>query len=444
MIIDLKPTQNLVSAASAILGWLAEQHFAPNKHMALRILVHEASATDFLLAAQGLERCYFKSRDSDFFIAGLGRSDRIDQLALLANKTTELNPEQYYFSALAFDEESKSPEWQSFGRCWLILPLLQLTRQAGRFFLMLNYRADACLSWPIWLDHAFSICQAVHDGAHNSNKIPRIMAQHEQPSRLDYFSMIDRAKSSLSHEQGRQKVVLGRRNCLILADKIDPASLIHRLESQDAFVFLVDSGRAVFFGASPELLYRRSGNNFVTEALAGTRSRSTDSVLDLELCNDLLTSSKDLHEQALVAEYIEQVLVKLGSQKIMRSDIGIMPLIFVQHLVQHYHCQIAEDWHDGEIIKLLHPTPAVCGLSRSWSQQFISQHEGFDRGFYAGVVGCLGAQRTELTVAIRSALYCDQKIYVYAAGGIVPGSVAQTEWDELSNKQKNIMSIFQL
>ena len=82
---------------------------------------------------------------------------------------------------------------------------------------------------------------------------------------------------------------------------------------------------------------------------------------------------------------------------------------------------------------------------RSWAGLGLGiyrANEGFDRGLYAGPIGYFGDDEAEFAVAIRSALYCQQRLYIYAASGIVHGSVFETEWAELDNKQKTMTSIF--
>ncbi|CAN0420216.1 unnamed protein product, partial [Ectocarpus sp. 13 AM-2016] len=51
------------------------------------------------------------------------------------------------------------------------------------------------------------------------------------------------------------------------------------------------------------------------------------------------------------------------------------------------------------------------------------------RGFYAGPVGYISAGASEFAVAIRSAL-----MTLFAGAGIVPGSVALSEWAETGVK----------
>ena len=61
-------------------------------------------------------------------------------------------------------------------------------------------------------------------------------------------------------------------------------------------------------GASPELLVRRDGQRAQTVALAGTTRRSADPSVDDHLGEQLLQSTKDREEQAIVARRIERTL----------------------------------------------------------------------------------------------------------------------------------------
>ena len=41
----------------------------------------------------------------------------------------------------------------------------------------------------------------------------------------------------------------------------------------------------------------------------------------------------------------------------------------------------------GDMLKLLHPTPAVCGLPKEKAYRFILSQEGYDRSYYSGFIG---------------------------------------------------------
>jgi isochorismate synthase EntC len=79
----------------------------------------------------------------------------------------------------------------------------------------------------------------------------------------------------------------------------------------------------------------------------------------------------------------------------------------------------------------LHPTPAVGGAPRDVALDLIAEHEGFDRGWYAGPIGWLGADGDgELMVALRCGLVAGREATLFAGCGIVADSDPAREWDE--------------
>lgn len=110
----------------------------------------------------------------------------------------------------------------------------------------------------------------------------------------------------------------------------------------------------------------------------------------------------------------------------------------------------------------LHPTPAVCGQPQGDALRAIREREPFDRGFYAGPFGWLSGSCAEFVVGIRSALVKSghtprappraasaapvlapalkqaHDVFVYAGVGLVRGSSAASEWDELDLKVRQL------
>ncbi|HXW53874.1 MAG TPA: isochorismate synthase, partial [Myxococcota bacterium] len=265
-----------------------------------------------------------------------------------------------------------------------------------------------------------------------------------KPERADYYASIAKALKHMANNQLDKKVVLGRRRSIFIKPMVDPIELYFRLsrKAKDAFLFFFDDGKSAFFGGSPELLYRRKQCLIETESLAGTRPRSTVDSDDRMLRESLLTSFKDNREHALVSTHIEEKLREFGATYLFSSPLEIMALPYVQHLLKRYRGTIDASINDATIIAALHPTPAVCGLGKAWALDFIRHNEGFDRGFYAGPIGYIAKDEAEFAVAIRSALFRQDELFIYAAGGIVQGSIFEQEWAELNNKEENILSIF--
>jgi menaquinone-specific isochorismate synthase len=56
-------------------------------------------------------------------------------------------------------------------------------------------------------------------------------------------------------------------------------------------------------------------------------------------------------------------------------------------------------------------------------------------------MGYFSHQQAQFCVAIRSALVVDNCVQLYAGAGIVPGSIAEHEWQELDKKMSTLLSL---
>jgi isochorismate synthase EntC len=88
-----------------------------------------------------------------------------------------------------------------------------------------------------------------------------------------------------------------------------------------------------------------------------------------------------------------------------------------------------------DILRLLHPTPAVCGLPRDSAMAFLGRVEPFERGWYAGPVGFFDAEGNGIFVpALRMGVSTGSGWRLFAGAGIVEGSVPALEWEETAIK----------
>ena len=79
------------------------------------------------------------------------------------------------------------------------------------------------------------------------------------------------------------------------------------------------------------------------------------------------------------------------------------------------------------------------GLVMKKALQKIDELEGFDRGWYAGPIGWLGKDEAEFAVGIRSALFSQQSYSIWAGAGIIEGSQALQEWQEIETKSRQFL-----
>jgi menaquinone-specific isochorismate synthase len=239
-----------------------------------------------------------------------------------------------------------------------------------------------------------------------------------------------------------EKIVLARKSRFQFAGKLNAVDLLRRLQKIDqrAFHFCFQPYRNVaFIGGTPERLYCRCHREIQSEAVAGTRPRSSAKAVDREFNNELLRSDKDMREHRFVFDSIIESFNNVCSIVDAQEKVSVLKLSKVQHLYAGIRGILNADVTDGQILSHLHPTPAVGGFPREKALRLIDSLEPFDRGWYAGPVGWVSKDAAEFAVAIRSGLIKDDKIYLYAGAGIVPGSSPDKEWEEIENKIGNFI-----
>ena len=208
------------------------------------------------------------------------------------------------------------------------------------------------------------------------------------------------------------------------------------------FSFCVARGESAFLGASPELLVRREGLRASTMALAGSTRRSADPAVDAHLGEQLLRSTKDREEHAIVGRRIERSLRPHAVWVTAAPEPVLVRVANIQHLATPVRAQLARSLGVVELARVLHPTPAVGGEPRDVAAELIPALEGLDRGWYAGPVGWVDASEDgEFCVALRSALVEGPLARCYAGNGIVGDSDPAAELAETEIKLEALLPV---
>lgn len=264
-------------------------------------------------------------------------------------------------------------------------------------------------------------------------------------SACDFSDWQQNIAKAISHIQQLDfhKVVLANAVTRHFQEPVSPYDLLaaSRQKNLGCYHFLWrESAQSAFVGSSPERLYYREDRDFYTEALAGTVAVTADLAQTERNAFWLLNDQKNIHENLLVVEDICTHLADCVAD-IQVSDVEIKRLHNVQHLRRKIYTKLAKQVNDSDCLARIHPTAAVAGLPRMPAKQFIRQHEGFSRGWYAGTLGYFMPDKAEFCVALRSALICENHITFYAGAGIVEGSQAESEWQEIERKSQALASL---
>lgn len=361
-----------------------------------------------------------------------------DALSAIAERTH--NSAARYYGGTRFSYIS-APDalWQPYRGCMFVLPRVHIvaTNRSTRLVLSATNREDI---ESVLLDAVERIAApaVLPVGA------PTPVQRTNTPDREHWERNIAAALHSFASGQS-EKIVLARRASLRLHNSMSAWALISMLQqaAAKAFVFCFQpiEGTA-FLGATPERLYLRCDQTITTGVVAGTRPRGATESEDILRRSELLSSAKDLHEHALVRQQITSVLAQFGTVHVASDSPQLIELPRLFHLFTPVESTFdSTRYSDADVLLALHPTPAVGGTPRSTALEAIAALEGFDRGWYAGPFGWASNSAAEFAVAIRSGLATHNHLHLFSGAGIVPGSDAQAEWEEIELKLGNFLTL---
>jgi len=239
------------------------------------------------------------------------------------------------------------------------------------------------------------------------------------------------------------KAVLARRVIFRADADLDVVAALRHLAltAPESTTFAFVREGTTFLGATPERLVRTVGRSFETVAIAGSAARGRDAAEDARLAAALLASEKDREEHAVVVDMLRASLGPIVETLRIADAPAILPLRHVQHLVTPVTGTTRDEGGLLALAHCLHPTPAVGGTPRDIALALIEEHEGFDRGWYAGPIGWLGADGDgELMVALRSGLVEGTTATLFAGCGIVADSDPAREWEESRLKLRTMIA----
>ncbi len=264
----------------------------------------------------------------------------------------------------------------------------------------------------------------------------------ERPDRV----LWDRTVGLFAGAVGRgriDKVVLARRVVMASRADLDVENALRRLAASapESTVFAFRRDGRTFLGATPERLIRTDGRAYRTVAIAGSVGRGADAAEDAVLAQALLDSDKDREEHAVVVAALRERLGPISERFTIEAEPRVLTLRHVQHLITEIEGTVHEREGLLALAGRLHPTPAVGGEPRDVALALIDEHEGFDRGWYAGPIGWLGADGDgEFMVALRSGIVDRTRATLFAGCGIVADSDPEREWDESRMKLRAVAS----
>lgn len=192
-----------------------------------------------------------------------------------------------------------------------------------------------------------------------------------------------------------------------------------------AFVNISVSPFGIWMGATPEILVKKSGENqYATMSLAGTKRKDENREW----------TDKEIEEQAIVTRYICDKLLPISSS-LNTSETSTHKAGHLLHLKTEISFKSNAKF--DSIARLLHPTPAVCGMPLQKASTIINNFEN-NRSLYAGFIGPAMESDTCMYVNLRCMQISGNKALLYVGAGITENSDPDKEWIETENKAQTL------
>ncbi|MFT3770858.1 MAG: isochorismate synthase [Minicystis sp.] len=366
-----------------------------------------------------------------------GADELFARLAERRHPEAAFAPPPRLFGGLAFRPESaRSAPWTAFRDASFALPRWLYGTDGERAFLRLVAPRAEMVGAP-----TISEALAAIGGAQRIGPRPEATeAMLERTSPEIWGEMIGDALARIRARELTKVVPMAL--CKVAArGALDPAGALASIGAlyPECVRFAFQRGDAVFLGASPERLVQKSGLAVEADALAGSAPRRAEG--DARAAAALLESDKDRREHRVVVDAIEAALSPLARELRVPGAPVVRTLRNVHHLWTPIAATLSRPLHVLDLVRILHPTPAVCGTPREAAIRWIAAHEPAPRGWYAGAVGWFDAAGDgAFSVAIRSGVLARREAWLYAGAGIVEGSDAALEYAETRTKQAPMLA----
>ena len=190
-------------------------------------------------------------------------------------------------------------------------------------------------------------------------------------------------------------------------------------------------------GVTPELLFKFvEENQLETMACAGTRKTSDNP-------QALLSDPKEMHEHRVVVEGIAESLTPFGD--VLKGELQLLTLPNLTHLMTPIHVTLKAIPNIEDIVKALHPTPALGAFPREAGSLWLQEYQNnIDRQRFGAPVGYVHSTQANFYVAIRNVQWDKKQMRIAAGCGIVPASQLEREKEEINLKLRAIKEMLSL
>jgi len=204
---------------------------------------------------------------------------------------------------------------------------------------------------------------------------------------------------------------------------------------QAGYCAYLDLGRYHILSLSPELFFRRQGNNLLARPMKGTMPRGRWQEEDETKANELSASQKDQSENVMIVDLLRNDLGRVsvpGSVKVA-SLFSLEKYETLWQMTSTIESTVPPEVTLIDIFRALFPCGSITGAPKVRTMEIIHELEAFSRGIYTGTIGFLRPGGDCIfNVAIRTIVLDTQtSLATFGVGGaITADSTPEGEYDE--------------
>ncbi|WP_431027623.1 isochorismate synthase [Lysinibacillus sp. LZ02] len=413
--------------------------------------VSRLSALAFFAAGEKYKgkRYFWQNREKTFTLVGLGhaytiennagqvRFDKVEQewKQLTKNIVKEEDLQPILFGGFTFDPQNEvGEEWSTFPQSFFAVATFQLIIRDDKAYVSIHYITDEENS-----SKAFEQLRKERDHLIHAAQVKELktyakptMTSYQEPYKEEYLRSIEQVTAHIKAGEA-QKVVIARSLALQFEEEVASSQILSHVihEQPESYLFGLEHEEMLFFGASPERLVKVEEGQAFSSCIAGSIRRGHTVEEDETLGWSLLNDVKNRGEH----HYVVEMITETFEQNCMNVKVPKQPKLLkirdIQHLYTPVEGILNEEATILQLVKNLHPTPALGGVPRKEAMDMIRRYEPMNRGLYAAPIGWVDADGNgEFAVAIRSAALLGNRAFLYAGGGIVEDSTPASEYEE--------------
>lgn len=254
-------------------------------------------------------------------------------------------------------------------------------------------------------------------------------------SDAEHTAAVEHVRAAIARGDLYQANVVGHRSAAHRAAPRDVAAAVAALPGASYGGLVTGAGWAVGC-ASPEQLVRIVGERVTTEPVKGTRRIAPGSEQELR------DSSKDRAEHIMIVDLERNDLARVattGSVEVERLyDISAWAGLW--HAGSRVAARLQPDATTYDVLAALLPGGSVTGAPKRAACGLLARLEPVGRGPAMGALGLLWPGGLDLALTIRTVGVDDERVHLWAGGGITWGSDAHQEVDEAHAKAAPVIA----